>query len=363
MAQPIVEDVRITRVTLPRRDTNWRTSSYARSAVEGFAIEVHAGGHVGIGGTAAHPSRISGDELEAELRGPVREALLGANALEGNLVRERVRASGVSARTALAADLVLWDLLGKMAGMPCHVLWGGAVRQSLDVVRMVGIKSPPDLVTAVQELVDDGFTHFKVKIGTSLAEDVERVQVLRDTFGSRLHLAVDGNGAYSADDAIALSRALEPFDISLIEQPVDDADLDGLARVTAASNIPIMADQVVEDLPGAIEVCRRRLAHVVSIKATKMASIASCQQVAAVCLAAGIRVHVGGSAGPAVVDAAQIQMAASIPGVDAECEVGEFMAVANDITSGVVIRDGRARLSDAPGLGITLAVPAAATLV
>lgn len=349
-----ITNVRITRVSMPRVDPAWRTSSYAASSVEGFLLEIEAEGLVGLGGTAAHPSQISGDDLEAQLNGPVRAALLGLDALAGNQVRQRLRAEGVHSRALLAADLALHDLFGQRANLPCHALWGGAVRTSLPVVRMVGIKAPPELEAAVGSLVDQGFTHLKVKIGTGIEEDVERIYLLRRVFGPSLWIGVDGNGAYTPDEAIALARKLEPYDVQLIEQPIDYRDLVGLARVTEASPIPIMADQCVTDVASALRLCQRRAAHVVSIKATKMGSIDECRRVAELCLAFGIGVHVGGSVAPSVVDAAQAHLAAALPWIDEECELAEFRAVTGDPTSGVIIRDGRLQLGTAPGLGISM---------
>jgi L-alanine-DL-glutamate epimerase-like enolase superfamily enzyme len=357
-----ITDVRVTRATMARVDPGWRTASYAASEATGFALEVEADGVVGIGGTAAHPNQISPDELEAQLRGPVMHALLGADAYAGNRVRQMLRDKEIVFRATLAADLALHDLVGKLANMPCCALWGGALRESLAVVRMVGIKAPPELLSTVRDLVDQGYTHFKVKIGTGLAEDVERIRALREEFGSPeagLWIGIDGNGAYTPDGAIELSKALEPYSVGLIEQPIDYRDLDGLARVTAASAIPIMADQCVTDAASAVEVCRKKAAHVVSLKATKMGTLDECRAAAEVCQAFGIGVHIGGSVAPGVVDAAQAHFAASLPGVDEECEIGEFRAVTGDPTVGLPIVDGRVALGDAPGLGVSLAPVAA----
>lgn len=349
-----IDSVRVIHKVLPRVDPNWRTSTYARGSVDGFYLEIKAGDLTGVAASAAHPSRISPEQMGAELRGPVHDALLGASLADANRIRQALRGK-VEERVSLVADLALWDLTGKLAGLPCYELWGGAIRESLAVIRMVGVKTPDALVENVQGLVDQGYTHFKVKIGTGIEEDLERVRALRSTFGDRIWIGVDGNGAYSSDDAIALSRALEPYDIRLIEQPVADGDIEALAHVTAASPIPIMADQVVENVADALAVCQRRAAHVVSIKATKMGTLDECRRVVEVCQAFGVHVHVGGSAGPSGPDAGQLQLAATLPWIDEEAELGESLAVAEDLTSGLIIREGRAYLNTAPGLGITLA--------
>src|SRR5215510_21166 len=65
-----ISNVQVTRIKMPRADPTWLTASYAGNAVEGFLLQIHADGGTGLGGTAAHPRNISGDEREAQLKGP-----------------------------------------------------------------------------------------------------------------------------------------------------------------------------------------------------------------------------------------------------------------------------------------------------
>jgi L-Ala-D/L-Glu epimerase len=350
-----ITDVRVTRIHMPRVDAGWKTASYAANAVEGFILEIDADGVTGLGGTAGHPNSMPGDKLAAELNGPIRSLLLGTDALGGNTVRAAIRRANVHARASIAADLALYDLAGKLANLPCHALWGGAIRPNVKIVRMVGIKSPTELKSTVGELVEQGITHMKVKIGTGIQEDVERIRSLREAFGESIWIGIDGNGAYTPEQAVELSRALVPYNVRLIEQPINYRDLDGLARVTAASPIPIMADQCVHDAKSALEICQRRAAHVVSVKATKMGSLDECRRVFEICQAFGIRVHIGGSAGPAVVDIAAAQLAASFSALDEECEVGEFQALKGDPTVGANVKNGCVEMNSSPGWGLSLA--------
>ncbi len=355
-----IDDVRVTRYEMPRVDRNWRTASYANTSVAGFALEIAAGGKTGTGGTAAHPSQITPEDLERELCGPVRQALAGADAFDGPAIRERLREQRLNLRSVVAADLALHDLMGNLAGLPCYALWGGKVADHVDVVRMVGIKSVGELEPAVAEFIEQGYSHFKVKIGTGLDEDVERVAMLRRVFGSSIWIGIDGNGAYDVDGAIELSRRLEPFDVRLIEQPIDYADVDGLARLSAASPVPIMADQCVYDAASALDVCRRKAAPVVSVKVSKMGSIEECRRVTDVCQAFGVGVHIGGSVVPSVVDVAAAHLALCMPGISSECEVGECRAVTGDLINGGDIRDGKMYVGSAPGFDVKLRAAAAA---
>jgi L-Ala-D/L-Glu epimerase len=349
-----IDQIRVSHFKMERIDPTWRTASYAASTVDGFILEIFAGGTVGIGGTAAHPNSISADDLELQLLGPVKEALVGKDPTLANAIRQKLVASNIHPRACLAADLALYDLIGKTANLPCHAFWGGPLRSKLKVVRMVGIKPPAELKTAVKALLEEGYTHLKIKIGTGLAEDIERIRELRETFGNDIWIAVDGNGAYTPAGAIELSRALEAYGVALIEQPIDYNDLNGLAEITQASRIPIMADQCVKGVTSALAVCQMKAAHVVSIKATSLGSLDDCRRVYEICRAFGVRVHFGGSVTSAIVDIAQAQLASSLPGLDEQCEVGEFMAVRGDPVKGMVIQDGQLEIGSGPGWGVTL---------
>jgi L-alanine-DL-glutamate epimerase-like enolase superfamily enzyme len=350
-----IEQVRINRFTLERIDSSWRTATYSARAVDGFIVQILAGDFIGVGATAAHPNNISGDDLERQLVGPIKEACVGQDPLFRSTICAAAAAKNIHPRALMALDLALYDLLGKIADLPCHAFWGGALRKKIKVVRMVGIKAPLELSETVGALLDEGYKHFKIKFGTGIARDVESIRHLREHFGPEIWISVDANGAYATDEAIELSRRLEEFNISSIEQPVNYRDLSGLAEVSRASAVPIMADQCVRDPASALAVCRSQAAHIVSLKSTSLGSIDNCRRVYEICRSFGIRVHFGGSVTSSIVDVAQAQLAASLAEADEECEVGEFMAVRGEPVVAPTIDNGELEISSQAGWGVTLA--------
>ncbi len=351
----LIEEVRVTRYPMQRVDRNWKTATYAASSATGFALELTSGSVTGLGATSAHPRMLGPDELFALLDGPVRERLIGADALNGSALRAELAAVGMDPRAVLAVDLALHDMVGRLAGLPSYAVWGGRLHAGVDVVRMVGIKDLPELETAVGSLVDEGFRHVKIKIGTTIQEDVDRVSMVRAVFGDQLWIAVDGNGHYDFTDSIELCQRVQPFDIALIEQPVPYQDIEGLAKVTAASPIPVLADQYATDAASARELCEREAANLISVKLTKMGSIDECRRVATICDAFGVDVHIGGSMAPALVDVAAAHLAVTLPGLHQQAEVGEFGAATEDAFTHVPIVAGRLQLDPSrPGWGVEL---------
>jgi L-alanine-DL-glutamate epimerase-like enolase superfamily enzyme len=187
---------------------------------------------IGTGGTAI--VALLRDELAAQLRGQDSRGVAG---LVGRL-RTSMHAltPGCVSSTALAAiDVALWDLAAKRAQTPLHLLLGGAQ----DRVRLynthVGWLNRPldEMIALSREAVErDRFTALKLKVGKAdPAEDVERVARVREAVGDRVTLMVDANQSWTIDQAIARTRALEPYRLYWIEEPLEATDLAGFVRL------------------------------------------------------------------------------------------------------------------------------------
>jgi muconate cycloisomerase len=87
------------------------------------------------------------------------------------------------------------------------------------------------------------FRHVKVKVGIAGMDDVARLRKIRRRVGARVDLRVDANEAWPAAEAVERIRALEPFRISAVEQPVPHAEVDALAEVRKQVPTPIMLDE------------------------------------------------------------------------------------------------------------------------
>jgi L-alanine-DL-glutamate epimerase-like enolase superfamily enzyme len=334
---------------LKRADSHWRTASYAASDVIGVYVAIRAGGTVGVGATSAHPRRISAETLVTQLSGPLASALVGQPL---HRARQLITSLplGLHPRSAIAVDLALYDLFGRLAGLPAEVMWGGALRDRVDVVRMVGIKKPDEIMDAVRPLYDAGLRAFKLKAGAGVASDVDCVRRVRSEFDG-VTLMVDANGSYDLDDATSLCNDLADLDVLCVEQPMPYDDLDGMATLCRRSPVPLMADQLVETTTDAVRVGRAKAADLVSLKLTKMGSVVECLRVAHVCAAMGLGVHLGGSASPSIVDSALTRLALASSDIDRFAEVGESAGLIDDDASGVEYEGAWASSDGQPGLG------------
>ena len=148
-----------------------------------------------------------------------------------------------------AIDIALWDLWGKSLNRPVHALMGGAFR---DKVAAYGtgcyypdyFRDTPRMMAALAEEAqryrEAGLPAIKIKIGLlPIAQDIERVALVRDVLGPDTLIMVDANHAYNTAGAIKVGRALEQFDVRWFEEPVPPEDRQGYRRVRDSIDVPI----------------------------------------------------------------------------------------------------------------------------
>src|SRR5205085_8135862 len=122
------------------------------------------------------------------------------------------------------------------------------------------------------------FRSAKIKVGGAIRADRDRIKAVREAVGPDMALRADGNAGYSVEDAIELGKLLEPFNMQLLEQPVADQDLAGMAKVRRSIGIPVMADESITDYQSLIDVIRADCADIVKLKVMKQAGFLKCRR-------------------------------------------------------------------------------------
>ena len=145
-----------------------------------------------------------------------------------------------------AIDIACYDLMGKYTKLPIYDLLGGKFHESLTFAKVLSIDGPDIMAEKAQEAVDQGYTSLKLKVGWDIESDVERIAAVRQKVGNKFPIRVDVNqgwGTYA--NALTAVKALEPFHLSWLEQPIRMGDIDGLAELKEKTTIPIMADESI----------------------------------------------------------------------------------------------------------------------
>ena len=88
-----------------------------------------------------------------------------------------------------------------------------------------------------------GFPSIKMKVGKDFGQneraDMERLEAVRKAVGDDVEILVDANNGYYAKQAIRMSRKFEDYDVGWFEEPVLADDIQGLAEISKATNIPV----------------------------------------------------------------------------------------------------------------------------
>jgi L-alanine-DL-glutamate epimerase-like enolase superfamily enzyme len=244
-----------------------------------------------------------------------------------------------SARAALST--ALHDLVGKRLGVPVHRLWGLDAAKCPLSTFTIGIDTPERIRMKVGEA--EQYPVLKIKLGTS--DDLAILRAIREV--TQKELRVDANAGWTRKQAIKMLPVLEEFGVTVLEQPLDPLDLEGLGEVTRHARIPVIADEsclVVSDIP-------RLVGKVdgINLKLAKTGSLREALRMIAIARAHHLMVMVGCM----IESSIGITAAAHFcPLVDI-CDLDGAALLAHDPYVGATIEGGQLRLPEGPGLGLS----------
>ena len=194
-----------------------------------------------------------------------------------------------------AFDGALHDIAAQHAGLPIYEFLGGNNRKVLTTDMTVSLGPPAKMRADAVRFQREGFPAIKVKLGGCLADDVARIRAIRAGIGPTHPLRVDANqGWQTADNAIAVLQALAEFNIEHCEEPILRHHFMELSRVSAASPIPIMADESCGDEHDAARLIQLQACQLLNIKLGKSSGFHRAQKIAKLGQAAGLTLQVGG---------------------------------------------------------------------
>jgi L-alanine-DL-glutamate epimerase-like enolase superfamily enzyme len=379
-----IRDVRTISVeyTLPRPvfDANYTMASKPALLVE---VETDTG-LVGLG-EAAHfggPLVSTATVIEQELR----PHLLGQDPRETERLWELLHRraykharGGIVIAAISGVDIALWDLRGKLAGMPLWRLLGG-YRRRVPAYATGGFyaegKGVRELADEMRAYCRHGFRAVKLKVGrnsgiegsplramadrgvceVSLAEDLARVRAVREAIGPDVRLMVDANGAWDVPTAVRMGRALEELDVYWFEEPVWPDDLAGSAEVASKVAIPIAGYETCSY--GTVsfrDYIAARAVHFVQPDVAWAGGLTETLKIAHLAQAANLPLapHIHGSA-------VAVAAAAHLLGAVRNGSMAEMVFPAHPLMGDlvreplVVDRAGEIDLGERPGLGIEL---------
>ena len=214
-------------------------------------------------------------------------------------------------------DIALWDIKGKVLGVPISKILGGTFRNSIKCyVTGMYMTKTDDLAGALIEeargYIDDGFDAIKMRIGYGLNLDVEIVSAVREAIGDEICLMVDANCAYDSRTAIHVGRRLDKLNVYWFEEPVPPTDIEGYLEVKNALDMYIAGGELEFGKYGFKDFIGRRAADIIQPDMCWAGGITETKKIATLCETFGVRClpHVWGTP---IAIAANLQLIASLP--------------------------------------------------
>ncbi len=345
-----------TKVSVMRKDDpTWKFALGASPVTEGHILRIADDeGREGYGyaSTTAHMGSLTGS-LAAQLD-YLKASVLGRDPADiESILAGLDRAMRGAPQAKAAIDCALHDLLARRLGVPLCQLFGGKVRDSVPILRILAIKTPAEMAAQARKLVDAGYRYLKIKVHGHVAEDVARVAAIRQDVGDDVHLTIDANQSYSPKDAISALNAMAKYNIDLAEQPVPVEDFAGLALVTRSTPIAIEADEGAGSLREIYRLVTERAVDAVSLKIPKLGGLRNTLAAARICEAGEIKYRLGAAVGSRLLAAHGLHMACALRDVDYACELGEFARLMDDPFEGLEVADGSLKLPSGVGTGVT----------
>ena len=243
-------------------------------------------------------------------------------------------------------DIALWDIAGKVAGLPLYRLLGGGARADLPAYASLLRYGTAEAVSHyTSQALERGYRHIKLHEIT-----VPEVKAARDVTGAGVPIMVDTNCPWTVAQAVEMAKRLAPFDLTWLEEPVwPPENLAGLAEVRQRGGIPTAAGENYGTVWEFRRACEAGAINYAQPSVTKIGGVTEMRRVMAVADTLGVQV-VPHSAyfGPGLL--ASVHCIAAMPG---ETLVERFYCdfAENPLGDAIDPRNGRIAVPQGPGLG------------
>lgn len=262
--------------------------------------------------------------------------------------------------TAIAGiDIALYDLVGKILKTPVYNLLGGRVFDKIPAYasgffgKSGRPLTPEECGDEAKSYADQGFKGVKMKVGFGERQDLLNLEAVRKALGPELGIMVDANQSFSYHSVMKIARELAAFDLTFIEEPLPISDLDSMAALTTAIEIPVAAGENYYTRYEFRDVMLKRAVNIIQPDVIHAGGLTETARVVAMAesmnipLAPHIHATVGVSAAIHLMTAATNTLAAEY------ITTGGSYKLRKELCGDTFLaEDGWIRANDEPGLGI-----------
>lgn len=334
------------------------TTSFTTLTQKPFSVvEIYSDNQIGYGECAAIGVPLYNEECAATANYVIEHFLIPLlkdhNEIkhpdEINLLFEPIRRN----RFARAAvEQAVWDLYAKTKGISLSKALGGT-REKVEVGISIGLQSSTkELLNCVERSLSRGFKRIKIKIKPG--RDVELVKAVRKEFGD-IALQVDANSAYRLSD-IETIKALDDFNLSLIEQPFADNDIVDHSILQKQIKTPICLDESIDNVEDARKAIELGSCRIINIKVGRVGGLTEAKKIHDLAAKNNIGVWCGGMLDTAIARAACLAIA-SLPNFIYASDITDYREHFREDyieNSPVLNSDSTINVPNGPGIGINL---------
>jgi L-alanine-DL-glutamate epimerase-like enolase superfamily enzyme len=283
----------------------------------------------------------------------IAKVLIGHDPLDvRGCMRQVERRFPLSPTIRSAFDMALYDILGQVANLPLYALLGGGYRE-LVTDCTVGIDEPTAMAVSAKEIQKRGFPVVKIKLGTTVEEDLERLKAVREALGPNFPIRVDANQGWGRVEALRALRAMARFRIEFCEQPVAAWDLASMQMIRRHSSIPIMADEALFNLRDALRLIQTEACDYFNIKLAKSGGITEALRIISLAESVNIPCMIGCMTETRLGLTAAAHLAVAFPIIRFVDLDGADMHSVDPVMGGLQYSGkGEIVVSDKPGLGV-----------
>ncbi|MDE0139011.1 MAG: mandelate racemase/muconate lactonizing protein [bacterium] len=274
-----------------------RTAHGSVKASRYVVLEIECSpGRTGLGEITCDP-RWNGEEaLETSrlLRGPLGEALLGADPLQWADVSARIDGV-VSNRPFLraAVEMACLDVAGRHFGIPAHAFLGGAYRTGITTKLVLPARDVETVGAMAADAAGLGATTLKVKVGLGVEEDIARVATVRSAAGPDVQITVDANEGWNPEEAATAFEGLAALGVVAVEQPLPRMSAAASATLLRSTSMAVMGDESIWTAADVVEAARHRSFDTVNLYPGKCGGLRRTIRMAGLARAVGLAVSFG----------------------------------------------------------------------
>jgi L-alanine-DL-glutamate epimerase-like enolase superfamily enzyme len=314
----------------------------------------------GLEGVGITYHEVGGEATKTLIDHDITPRLIGRDPLQTEAIWQEffaflrgVGRKGLTFCALSAVDIALWDIKGKIAGLPLWRLLGGA-SDEVDVYASGGWTSFSDEKLAADSAAKAarGYKWVKVKAGIeggrNPRRDLRRIRMVREAIGPDVGLLIDANNCWDAATAIKFANQVRNYDIDFFEEPVFADDIPGLARFRRGTDIPLATGEHEYTRWGVRDLILAEAADIIQADITRVGGFTEMLKIAALSQAWNLRFA------PHAMELVHMHLVAALPNAMFVERLDIFEPLnAQVFPTAPVPVAGRMRLPDVPGLGLS----------